>query len=83
MEKRFELKPSQETKGWYVLTDTKNLVVIKFKEHYYNETQKVSILDEQNFMNAQNIATVLREMGEYMFTNWYSIAFPVQGSSKR
>ena len=27
-----------ETPGWWVVTDTDNLVVIRFKEHEFNET---------------------------------------------
>lgn len=78
--KRFELKKSDSLAGWWVLTDTVNLVVIKFKEHEFNETQKITLLDEEKFKNmpdvAQKIATITREMGEYMFNHWYSIAMP-------
>lgn len=40
MKNRFKLEKSKEQPGWWVLTDTENLVVIKFEEHKYNETQK-------------------------------------------
>ena len=72
--KRFELKKSDSLAGGWVLTDTVNLVVIKFKEHEFNETQKITLLDEEKFKNmpdvAQKIATITREMGEYMFNPW-------------
>lgn len=34
----------QESKdpGWWVVTDTENLVVLKFQEHKFNETQMVN-----------------------------------------
>lgn len=78
--RRFILEKSQDLPGWWVLTDTENLVVLKFKEHEYNESQQVTFLDEDKSviekLGAQGIAQVLREMGDYMFTHWYSIALP-------
>lgn len=77
---RFKLEKSQDLPGWWVLTDTENLVVIKFKKHEFNETQKITHLDNDQEvirrLGAQGIARVLREMGDYMFTHWYSIALP-------
>ena len=77
---RFKLEKSKEQEGWYVLTDTENLVVIKFKKHEFNEAQKITHLDNDQHvirnLGPQGIARVLREMGDYMFTHWYSIAMP-------
>ena len=77
---RFKLEKSRDLPGWWVLTDTENLVVIKFKEHEFNETQKITHLDNDQEvikrLGAQGIARVLREMGDYMFSHWYSIALP-------
>ena len=77
---RFKLEKSKEQPGWWVLTDTKNLVVIKFEEHKYNETQKVYLLKESEMISSPDIETklarIMREMGEYMSTHWYSIAMP-------
>lgn len=78
--KRFILEKSQDLPGWWVLTDTKNLVVLKFKEHEYNESQQVTFIDDDKSviekLGTQGIEQVLREMGDYMFTHWYSIALP-------
>lgn len=79
---RFKLEPSQEKEGWWVLTDTENLVVIRFEQHKFNETQKVSVLEEEDFMSlpgspAVRMATVMREMGDWMYRHHYSIALPV------
>lgn len=78
--KRFRLEKSQDLPGWWVLTDTENLVVLKFKEHEYNESQQTTFLNEDKSviekLGAQGIAQILREMGNYMFTHWYSIALP-------
>lgn len=77
---RFKLEKSKEKQDWWILTDTTNLVVIQFKEHCYNETQKVSPIEDSLILNSPNpalkLAKILREMGEYMFTHWYSIAMP-------
>lgn len=78
--RRFVLEKSQDLSGWWVLTDTENLVVVKFKEHEFNDNQKVTFIDDDQSviekLGAQGIARVLREMGEYMFSHWYSIALP-------
>ena len=78
--RRFILEKSQDLPGWWVLTDTENLVVLKFKEHEFNESQQVTFIDEDKSfiekLGEQGIAEVLREMGDYMFTHWYSIAMP-------
>lgn len=80
MMNRFKLEKSQDLPGWWVLTDTKSFVVVKFKEHEFNETQKITHLDNDQEvirkLGPQGIARVLREMGDYMFTHWYSIAMP-------
>ena len=80
MMNRFKLEKSQDLPGWWVLTDTKNFVVVKFKEHEFNETQKITHLDNDQEvirkLGPQGIARVLREMGDYMFSHWYSIALP-------
>ena len=77
---RFKLEKSQEQPDWWVLTDTMNLIVVRFEEHKFNETQKVSILEESKFLNMDNcaleLAHIMTEIGDYMFSHWYSIVFP-------
>lgn len=77
---RFKIEKSQDQFGWWVLTDTTNLIVIRFEEHKYNETQKVSILDDSRFFGLNNcdgkLAHIMAEMGDYMFSHWYSLALP-------
>lgn len=78
--RRFILEKSQDLPGLWVLTDAENLVVLKFKEHEFNESQQVTFIDDDKSviekLGAQGVAQILREMGDYMFTHWYSIALP-------
>lgn len=82
---KYELKKSDSQPDGWVLTDTENLVVIRFTEHQYNETQNISILDEQEFFRkieesgadpASSLAHVLSQMGDYLARHHYSIAMP-------
>lgn len=51
--------------GWWVVTDTENLVVVKFKEHEYNETQQTTMLEDCN-LSVMQIARVAREMADWI-----------------
>lgn len=79
---RFRLDKSQDMPGWWVLTDVDSLVVIQFEEHRFNETQKVTILEDSKFNGSPDyvsneLARVLASMGDYMYSHWYSIAMPM------
>jgi hypothetical protein len=85
MEKRFLLERSNEIDGWWVLTDTENLVVLKFKERELNESQKSSMIDEAlvarkaqsvGMSLANYVARILREMGQFLFDCHYTLVFP-------
>lgn len=77
---RFKLEKSQDLPNWWILTDTENLIVCKFEEHKFNETQRVSVLEDSKFTSdancANKLAHIMAEMGDYMFSHWYSIALP-------
>ena len=61
----------QESKdpGWWVVTDTENLVVLKF-----NETQKVTMLEDCN-LSALQLARVMREMADWVAQHHIDKAF--------
>ena len=60
---RFILQES-ETPGWWVFTDTEYKIVIRFKEHNFNDTQEVTILEDGE-ANPHVLARVMREMGDW------------------
>lgn len=75
---RFKLEQSKDLPGWWVLTDTDNNIVIRFKDKFYNDTQKVSVLDDdalEKIGGAQGLAHALREMGEWVVKHHGDIAF--------
>jgi hypothetical protein len=82
---KYRLEKSKDSPDWWVLTDLDNLIVLKFKEHEFNETQQVSVIDEQKLFKkaeasgmdgANYIAHVMQEMGDFMFDCHYSVALP-------
>ena len=61
---KYTIQESTEP-GWWVVTDTENLVVLKFKENQFNETQKATLLEDSNLTMMQ-LARVMREMGDWV-----------------
>lgn len=60
---KYILQKSTQTKSW-VLTDTENGVVITFEQGKFNDTQKVTLLENTN-KTAEELAKILKEMGEW------------------
>lgn len=80
MNKRFIIQESQDLPGWWVLTDTENEIVVKFKDKDFNGTQKVTPLNDDNVTlekvgGAQGLARVMVEIGDYMARHHGDIAF--------
>lgn len=80
MTKRYILQPSQDLPNWWVLTDIIEGVVIRFEEHRFDETQRVTLLDESHLQHdpdcANKVAHMMTEMGKWMYRCHYSIAMP-------
>ncbi|WP_311438086.1 DNA breaking-rejoining protein [Hallella colorans] len=57
-------KSNTHPNGW-VLTDTEEGIVVRFEDGKYNETQKVTIIDDKPNPSAAKLARVMREMGEW------------------
>ena len=76
---KFILKRNESTPGWWTLTCPDYGMEIEFKEHEFNETQRVTFSDEQKVverLGAQGIAGLMREAGGWLATHAYSIAAP-------
>ena len=72
---RFILQKSNQSKGRWVLTDTKNLIVIRFREHEFNTSQKVTLLEDFDINKIAGITQYLREMGDWMVENHKELLF--------
>lgn len=80
MNQRFIIQESQDLPGWWVLTDTENEIVVKFKDKDFNGTQKVTPLNDDSVIlakagGAQGFARVMREIGDYVARHHGDIAF--------
>lgn len=71
---RFRVEPSKKKKGWWVVTDLDNLVVITFKEHHFHETQRITPLNDTT-PDPLELATVLRECAEWLRAEQYDLIF--------
>ena len=50
----------------YIVADRKNLVMVTFAKGRYNDTAKVTDLNKNEITDALRMATILREIGEYV-----------------
>ena len=75
---RFRLEKSQMKEGWWVLTDTVNLVVTTFEEGRFNETQKITQIEGgENYTSMNDVMAqvrIIREMSDWLAINYYKIA---------
>ncbi len=75
---RFIIQPSKEP-GFWVVTDTEHKIVIRFQEHHFNETQKITLLDGAKFAKTEDtirVATYLREAADWLRDEHYDKAMP-------
>lgn len=56
-------------KGWWVATDKENGIVVKFQEHRFNDTQKVTTLEDIVNPNPLAIARQIRELTDWLLEN--------------
>lgn len=72
---RFVLQKSQMKSEHWVCTDTENNIVCVFKEHEFNDTQEVTMLDDIPTERYADVARWMREMGEWLRENHYDLIF--------
>lgn len=72
---RYKLEPSQLKSGWWVCTDTENLLVCTFEEGQFNDTQKFTDLEgDDTFKSMDDVMAhlrVMREMSDWLAINHY------------
>ena len=61
-------KSKQQPDGW-VCTDTENGIVCRFTEHKFNETSKMTFLEDVENPDPLAIARLMREMGDWLVQN--------------
>lgn len=79
---RFVLQPSKDN-GYWLATDTEHGIVLKFREHYLNADQKVTLLNGETFATveeATRVATYLRELSDWLATNHRELCQPTKQS---
>lgn len=74
MNKYILQKSSTRPNGW-VLTDRENGIIITFDEGLFNESQKVTFLEDVENPCATEIARIVREMGEWVARHHGAICF--------
>lgn len=72
---RYLIEKSKIDKGWYVLTDLKNLVVIKFKEGDFLKTRNVTCLG--NKIEDEKMKDILSDAESYI-----ALFKPMEGLSE-
>ena len=68
--KQFVLQPGKEF-GYWILADTVNQIVCKFKHGKFNETQEISLLNDVKINPSMELqfAKTLRQMSDWLAEN--------------
>ncbi|WP_260378623.1 DNA breaking-rejoining protein [Prevotella intermedia] len=61
---KYIVQKSTQPNSW-VLTDTENGVVIVFEDGRFNETQKVTMLEDAPKLSPTDLAQIMRKLGEW------------------
>ena len=62
---RYDFQPSKEREGWYVVTDKKDLVVVIFEKGKFNETHRITRLDD-TLPDPLTAASGLKAIADYL-----------------
>lgn len=72
---RFVIQKAQQVPDGWVCTDTENGIVCRFQAHRFNETSKMTFLEDVKQPDALKIARLMREMGDWLSENHNDILF--------
>ena len=67
---RFAVTTIDNKPGWYVVADLDNMLKIEWKKGMYNETQRVLPIGKGKPLDAQQGATAMREIADYLIGNF-------------
>ena len=67
---RFAVTTIDNKPGWYVVADLDNMIKIEWKKGMYNETQRVLPIGKGKPLDAQQGATAMREIADYLIANF-------------
>ncbi len=67
---RFAVTTIDNKPGWYMVADLDNMFKIEWKKGRYNETQRVLPIGEGKPLDAQQAATAMREIADYLIDNF-------------
>ena len=71
---KYILQKSSTRPNCWVLTDRENGIVITFDEGLFNESQNVTLLEDVSH-TPQELARIMREMGEWVASHHGAICF--------
>lgn len=74
---RFLLQSSKD-EGYYVATDARHGIVVKFREHQFNETQEVTLLGGDTFKAEEDAlasARYIRELADWLAKTHPNVVF--------
>ena len=63
---RYIIQKAQQVKEGWVCTDTENGIVCRWQAHRFNETRKMTFLEDVKQPDALKIARLMREMGDWL-----------------
>ena len=63
------LQPSKLQQNSWILTDKNNLISISFENHRFNDTQKITNLNDFSPSQIAMLPTILRKMGDWLAEN--------------
>ena len=73
--KRFTLYRTANDPQVWECTDLENGIVCRFQEHQFNETSKITFLEDVQQPDAMQIASLMREMGDWLAENRKDVVF--------
>ena len=62
---RYDFQPSKEREDWYVVTDKKDMVVVIFEKGKFNETHRITRLDD-TLPDPLTAASGLKAIADYL-----------------